>query len=195
MGKNPAWKDLESISNLAVSVHRNYYQGTPYDQSTGLAAGAFGNPNRYSGGAGEAEVNGTWERPISLFRSTYSMVVESNYNPSSALVGYVWMGPHAAHGTCFVPIPVGVKDVPESYRRARQGVLDRQSAFWAHRYVENLATIKFSYMIKDINATQAQFEEAGVKLRDYYNANFGPDGNISALTADVDGLARSVLQA
>jgi dipeptidase len=154
-------------------VHRDYLKGTPYDLSApgNLAAGPFGTPNRYSGGAGESVVNGSWERPISLFRSTYTFVVQSLPKRSSSdseinVNGWIWFGPHAAHGTCYVPFSAtAMLDVPESYRVGNQMTLDRSAAYWAFRFVENWANLKFSYAIKDIAAEQIRLEGQSMKVQ------------------------------
>ena len=124
-------------------VLRDWYGGTPYDMTQGPAAGPYGSPNRYAAGVGELQVKGNWERPIDLFRSTYTFVVQASAAAPAPLRAVLWFGPHAAHGTCYVPIPSGSLAVPEPYRAARQGTLDRGSAFWAFRYVENIANLKF----------------------------------------------------
>ena len=100
-----------------MAVHRSSYEGTPYSLRDGMAAGAFGTPNRYGGGAGEQAVTGNWERPISLFRSTYTHIVQTNAALPAAVKGTVYFGPHAAHGTCYVPLLSGMLAVPEQYRR------------------------------------------------------------------------------
>ena len=57
-----------------LATFRDWYGGTPFDMTKGIAAGPWGTPNRYSGGAGEASVKGNWERSISLFRTSESYV-------------------------------------------------------------------------------------------------------------------------
>eukprot|EP00667_Euglena_gracilis_P005864 EG_transcript_5904 len=152
-------------------VLRDWYADTPYDMTKGLAAGPFGSPNRYAPGPGESLVKGNWERSITLARTTYSFVVEVSAAAPAHSRAVLWFGPHAAHGTCYVPIPSGALEVPPPYRVARQGVLDRNSAFWAFRYVENLANLKFSYTIRHIQAAQQRLEKQGALLVQSWRAS------------------------
>ena len=82
------------------SVHRDWYSETPYDPSQAgvLAAGAFGTPDRYSGGEGEQEVEGAWERTIALYRTSSSFVVQSRSWLPSQIGGVIWFGAYAPHG-------------------------------------------------------------------------------------------------
>ena len=48
-----------------------------------------------------------------------------------------WFGPHAAHGTCYVPLRAGAASVPDAYTVANPSKLSRASAYWAHKYVLN----------------------------------------------------------
>ena len=50
-------------------MHAQYYQGTPFDLTSGLAAGPYGSPDRWASGLGEESVHGQWERPIALYRT------------------------------------------------------------------------------------------------------------------------------
>jgi dipeptidase len=147
-----------------TKVHREWYEGTEYSTSVGLAGGPFGTPDRYSGGAGEQEVQGNWERTIALFRTSQTYVVQSRGWLPSEIGGVVWFGPHAPHGTVFVPFPTGMTSLPHGYSNGWQGEFDRSCAFWAHRAVLNLAQIKFSYIIDDIRAKQQYFESRSLDL-------------------------------
>ena len=61
-------------------ILRDHYEGTPFDMTRGPASGPFGSPSRWSGGPNEAEVQGGWERAISIHRTTWVFVIESR-NP------------------------------------------------------------------------------------------------------------------
>ena len=45
-----------------------------------------------------------------------------------------------------------------------QAEIDRGSAYWAHRYVQNLAQIRYSSMIVDIQAASTAWEAKGAAL-------------------------------
>jgi dipeptidase len=142
-------------------------ENTTFDATAGLAAGAFGQPNRYGGGAypNGSEVLGNWERTISIYRSTYSSVVQARGWLPDSVGGTVWWGPHAAHATCYAPLPIGLAtavggstvQLPHRYTIGYQSIKD-DSALWAFRFVENLAQIRFSSMMLDIRAAQTKWE-------------------------------------
>lgn len=137
------------------AVHRDYYQGTPFDMSVGLAGGPFGTPNRYAGGQGEQTVKGSWERPIAIFRTTHSFVVQTL--KASVLGSVMWWGPHAAHCTAYTPFPVAA-EIPDAFSRGIFEEVDKTSAFWAIRYVGSIMDLKWSYMIADVQNTQSYLE-------------------------------------
>lgn len=85
-----------NVTNL-FRVMRDYYQGTVFDLTTGLAAGAFGSPDRWASGVGEELVHGAWERPIALYRTLISFVIVARGWLPAEVGGVVWFGPHAAH--------------------------------------------------------------------------------------------------
>merc|ERR1712048_669787 len=61
---------------MVMGVHRDHYEGTPYDLTKGMAAGPHGNPNRGTFGSVVGSTVGRWERAISMFRTSWSFVLE-----------------------------------------------------------------------------------------------------------------------
>ena len=100
-----------SASDL-FAWHRDWYQDTPFDMSKGVAAGPWGSPDRFNGGDAEVSIPGSFERSIALHRTTYTHVLQTRGWLPDAIGGITWYGPHAAHGTCFVPVPAGIKKLP-----------------------------------------------------------------------------------
>ena len=74
-------------------MHRDWYAGTPFDMTQGLAAGAFGSPDRFNGGDAEAAVPGAFERSIALQRTTYTHVLQTRGWLPDAVGGITWWGP------------------------------------------------------------------------------------------------------
>lgn len=144
-----------------MAAHRSHYEGTPYDTTQGLAAGAFGTPDRYPtvGAAGDPGV-GTWERTVSIYRTTYTWIVQAD-----RALGTVWWGAGDSSKTTFLPLMVQAGELPPSVTVGRQSKLERSSAYWATRYLGNLAQIRYAEMIADIAAAAHKWEAEAVALQ------------------------------
>lgn len=180
-------------------VHRDWYNGTEYSLSADnvLAGGAFETPDRYSGGEGESQVSGNWERPIALFRTASSFIVQSKSYLPNELGGVIWWGSHAPHGTCYVPIMPGVMLIsPACLSHVYQGIYDLTTSFWAHRSVLNFAQIKFSNIIQDISALQKSLEMASQQLVFDITSKYSQISPISDVIKDeiTDLLTKNVLE-
>jgi len=76
----------------------------------------------------------------------------------------LWFAPASPLGSVFTPFSVHLSDVPESFRSGHQSVFDRKSAFWAACVVANVANLKWSYAITDIEKRQNDLEQASVEM-------------------------------
>jgi len=137
------------------ATHRDFYEGTKFDMTKGLAAGPFGDPNRWS--QDKSAVKGNWERSIGLFRTTHTHVVQARKDIDSVL----WFGPHAAATSCFIPLSSRGTSVPVAYQHGTPHKLSRESAYWAHRYTANMVKLKYSAAMNDVRDLQAKFESQG----------------------------------
>ncbi|MEA1964688.1 MAG: C69 family dipeptidase [Candidatus Aerophobetes bacterium] len=144
-----------------MAIKRDYLKGTKFDLTKGLAAGPFGNPNRYptpSKVKPEGRKDLDWERALSMFRCSYSFVSQARSWLPDPIGGVLWFGEDAPHSTCYIPFYCGITKVPKSFSSGRRDVFDKDSAWWAFNFVSNWADLKFSYMIKDIKAAQNELE-------------------------------------
>ena len=149
-----------------INLYRDYYQGTEFDQSKGITAGPFGNPYRYPGsmdagndtGNPSAKLKGAWERPLSIYRSGYSFVLQARSWLPDPIGGIVWFGPDQPMSTVITPFYVGIDSIPKSYYTGLSNKFDQKSAWWAFNFVANWAGLKYSYIIEDIKQKQNELE-------------------------------------
>lgn len=141
-----------------MAFHRDYYQGTEFDLSQGLAAGPFANPNRFSTPVRPPEGYIGWERPISIFRCSYCIIAQTRDWLPDWIGGLVWFAEDDPKTSCFVPFYCGITELPASFQKGRRDIFDRSSAWWAFDFVANWANLRFSDMIKDIQETASAFE-------------------------------------
>lgn len=141
-----------------MRIKRDHYEGTEFDLTKGLAAGPFGNPNRFPTPGTVGNTKGEWERAISIFRCSYSIVTQSRAWLPNSIGGVVWFGEDAPHTTTYIPLYAGLTQLPQSVRSGQRNIFDRNAAWWAFAFVEQYANLKWSYMIKDINAVQQRLE-------------------------------------
>jgi dipeptidase len=138
-----------------MRIHRDYYAGTPYDLTQGLAAGPWGTPNRWS--MPGAALGATWERPISIYRQDLSYIAQARHWLPDACGGTLWFGPHNAQGTVYFPLPIGAEQVPAELGSFAMdsGAADRGGAFWAFSAVQQLAESRFAWISKEVRGDGA----------------------------------------
>jgi dipeptidase len=155
-----------------MGLYRDYYQGTEFDLSKGVAAGPFGSPYRYPGpmdaggsdtGDPNAKLKGGWERPISIFRCGYSYVAQARGWLPKSIGGLLWFGPDEPMSTVYVPFYMGVNKIAAPYYTVDTSMFSQDSAWWAFNFVANWAGLKYSYMIKDIQQKQDELELAALE--------------------------------
>ncbi len=199
-----------------MEVMRDMYQNTTFDMTQGMAAGPFGNGNRYDGildRPGQPGINGSWERSIAIYRSAYTYVVEidavdgdtagdtagGDALPSS--VGAVlWFGSVAAHTTAYVPLFAGQDSLLPAYSVGHKGgPLDRASAMWAFRYVQQIVNIRFDLMMKEVQDLQRALHGSARQMQDAAVAAWQEKGkptyhNATALSSATNTHAALVLR-
>ncbi|MFO7818320.1 MAG: dipeptidase [Thermodesulfobacteriota bacterium] len=155
-----------SVEDL-FNIHRDNYEGTEFDLTKGLAAGPFGNPNRFEGGAESiadregqlSNVRGAFERPLNIYRCVYAYVNQSRDWLPDAIGGITWFGPDRPATSVLMPFYAGALDLPQSIQRADILEYDKNSMWTAFNYVANYAMLKYQYMIKDIREARTKFED------------------------------------
>jgi dipeptidase len=150
------------------AIHRDNYEGTEFDLTKGLAAGPFGDPNRFEGQAESVAdkegkltpVVGEFERPLNIYRCVYAYVNQSRKWLPSAIGGLTWFGPDRPATAVLMPFYAGALDLPGPIQRADILKFDRNSMWTAFNYVANYAMLKYSHMIQDIRAVRDRFESS-----------------------------------
>lgn len=154
-----------TVENI-FSIHRDNYEGTEFDLTVGLAAGPFGNPNRFEGKA-EAEadkegrltpLSGAFERPLNIYRCVYAYVNQSRNWLPDPIGGLTWFGPDRPATSVLMPFYIGAGEPPASMQKADLLKFDRGSMWTAFNYTANYVMIKYRYMIRDLNAVRNRFE-------------------------------------
>lgn len=146
-----------------MEVCRYHYEGTDFDMTKGLAAGPFGNPNRWRplNWTIDGEVY-SWERPIGTQQSEYVTITQSRSWLPDPIGGIVWIGLGTTDTTCFIPFYAGVNEIPYSFQIGDHWTFDRNAARWAFDYTGFHTQFKYSYAIKDIKEAQYKWEDGAI---------------------------------
>ena len=157
----PLWVKPDKKVSLedVFGLIRDHYEGTEFDMTKGVDAGAFGCPYRWRPLGFEVDGESyMWERPIATQQTAYSFVSQSRSWLPDPIGGINWQGVDDAYTTCFVPFYCCVNEVPDVYQQGDLQEFSWNSAWWVFNFVSNFANLKYSYMIKDIQVVQSKLE-------------------------------------
>ncbi|RLN60963.1 hypothetical protein BBJ28_00002657 [Nothophytophthora sp. Chile5] len=157
---------------------RDYFQGTPYDLSKGLAAGPFGSPMRWGGD--DKGVLGGWERPISMYRTIYSFVLQARGHLPDAVGGVAWYAQSSPHGSVYVPFSCAQQEVPEAYVLGKESEFTPDSAWWAFSFVNNWSMLRFDAISKDVRARIADLQQACFSAREAMETHVSRNDQLAA---------------
>ena len=171
-----------------MALHRDHYEGTRFDLTTGAASGAFGNPTRYEQ-PGDSDVIGAFERSLSVYRCGYVVVNQSRSWLPDAVGGMMWIGFDKPSACAFMPVYAGVSQLPASFSKGNRTEFNAASMWWTFNLVANYAQLNYGQMIRYITERRQQLEAgslqavAAVEQRALERLNSGdPDGCSKELT-------------
>jgi dipeptidase len=190
------------LSALEVmNMNRDHYEGTPYDLTKGLAAGPYGDPNRYDmapvGNLTYTDVlQGSYERSISLFRTSYSFVAQARPRVPDSLAR-LWFSQYAPATSSYAPFYVHADHVPKQYSRGSLFSYDSSVSFWNFLAAGNYASRWYSYAIRDIQDLQGRLHETSLSLTNRVEAEVlagtQGEGLVKLLTAASDQMATTIV--
>ncbi|ETV96580.1 hypothetical protein H310_10281 [Aphanomyces invadans] len=144
-----------------MRFQRDHYEGTPFDLTQGLAAGPYGDPNRFS--PGHVVPGGSFERSISIYKATYSYVTTAH--PTNENQAVVWFGPYAPSDTAYFPIYPKVSAVPDVASRGSLHAFDMSAAFWLNALIGNYASRYYKFTQPVVRAEQLRIEAKALEAQ------------------------------
>jgi dipeptidase len=149
-----------------MALHRDHYEGTPFDMTKDLTAGPFGSPDRWRPIDWKADGKSySWERPISTQQVGFIFVSQARSSVPDAVGGVYWYGMDNPFTNFFVPLYTSITELPEAYTRGSQQAFSRDSAWWTFNFVANYANLRYSDMIQDIQKVQREIEDLEFNLQ------------------------------
>jgi dipeptidase len=164
----PLWikPDAKLSVRDVMALHRDHYEGTPFDMTKDLTAGPFGAPDRSRPISWKVDGKEySWERPISTQQVAFIFVSQSRSAVPDAVGGVYWYGMDNPYTNFFVPLYTSITDIPEAYAKGSMQGFTRDSAWWTFNFVANYANLRYGDMIQDIQKVQKEIEDAEFGLQ------------------------------
>jgi dipeptidase len=153
--------DKKVTARDLMAIHRDVYEGTPFDQTKNPLAGPFGTPNRWSLARDYKPAEGYMpvERMIAVHQCSYVTVLQARAGMPAWIGSLAWFAPDDAKTSVFTPFYAGNFKVPTAFEVGRRDRFDRNSAYWASNFIGNWSNLNWRAMMIDIRAKQKEIED------------------------------------
>ena len=142
-----------------MALMRDHYEGTPFDMTRGVDAGPFNSPYRWRDLTWEVDEQiYCWERPISTQQTGFTQVTQARSWLPNHVGGIYWYGIDDAYFSCFIPLYVGITDVPKSFVVGDLQKFSWESAWWVFNFVANYSYPIYSRALPDVQKVQQELE-------------------------------------
>jgi len=146
-----------------IRLTRDKYEGSQFDVKEMLQAGPFSNPNYLTRPYKFEDQTYDTKRFISDSRTEYVTVTQSRGWLPNPIGGLVWLAWGAQDTSCFMPLYIGITEIPRSFEIGDHWVFDRNSARWAFDYVDFHTQVAYSLAIEDVRKAQEKWEGAAIE--------------------------------
>ena len=109
-----------------IAIHRDAFEGTPFDMTTGDGAGLFASPYRYG--------KISCEQAIASLITGYTWITQANANLPAPVA---WISLDTARENPFIPLAVAL--MPQGYEQVDRTHYDSSKAFWTYSQTADFA--------------------------------------------------------
>jgi len=147
-----------------MNLQRDHYEGSQFDLTKGLAAGPYGDPERFDPAPQEDlpqmtdVLQGAYERAISLFRTSYSIVCVSRGHLPEAVGALVWFAQYAPHTSTYSPFYLQSAEAPAAFTRGSLFKYDPSTSFWNFLTCGNWANRFYKFAHPVVKTVQDNLE-------------------------------------
>jgi dipeptidase len=157
----PLWIKPDKKICLAhvFALMRDHFEGTAWDMTEGLDAGAHGLPYRWRPVIWTVDsIDYAWERAISTQQTAYSFVSQSRSWLPDPIGGVYWYGLDDTWFTVYMPFYCGNSKIPECLASGAYNEFSWDCAFWVFNFVSNYSYGRYDAMMEDIQKAQQELE-------------------------------------
>jgi dipeptidase len=149
-----------------MALHRDHYEGTPFDMTKDLSAGPFAMADRCRPVKWKlAGKTYSWERCIATQQVAFIFISQSRSTVPDSIGGVYWYGMDNPFSSFFIPLYTTISELPKAYTTGSIQAFSRDSAWWTCNFVANFANLRYSYMIRDIQKAQKEIEDLEFTLQ------------------------------
>lgn len=157
--------------NDLFRIYRDHFEGTKFDLTKGKAGGPYGDPNRYDVAANgnmsaELAVQGSFGRPISMFRTSYTSISRSKGSLPPEIGSMLYFSQQQPSSSVFIPLYLALESVPKPFTRGSLFRYSEESFFWAVTGVSNWVHMYYLFALDTLRGVQKELEEYDVDVMD-----------------------------
>ncbi|MGM0601944.1 MAG: dipeptidase [Bacillota bacterium] len=105
-------------------------------------------------------------RPIARYYCSYFFVSQARDWLPDEIGGVVWIGLDNPENSPFIPMYVGIEDVPSSWKTLNRDKFDRNSAWWAFAKVDDFVNLRYGDLKGKVNSVLNPMQEHIFDLQD-----------------------------
>ena len=178
-----------SLQEMQASM-RDHYEGTPFEMTSDIGAGANHVPYRWR--PMEFEVDGNkycMERAIGTQQTGWSFVSQSRDWLPDPVGGIIWFGTDDTNTSVYMPFYCSMTEVPAQLAKGDINNFSFDSNFWMNNWVANQAYNRYDLMIPDIRKVQEGLEnsfQSSRSAKDNELLSLYNDGNLEGMKSAVN---------